>query len=149
MRANLSFQSRKTMRNAEREHVRRMRSNAWKSTAGRWRSNLALNVFETVHEAVMGEDDFGGNVSGVRFVDNVAAGDFTDEFIRIASPELNIQTVALSINIADADHSVFDFHQKIAIARFPAAGKLQFVAKYDLPVRVDRDFDSETSSGDF
>ncbi len=137
------------MRNAEREHVRRMRSNAWKSTAGRWRSNLALNVFETVHEAVMGEDDFGGNVGGVRLVDKIAARYFANQPVRITPAKFDIQLMPGAVNPADANHSVFDFHQKISVARFPSAGEFQPIAKHDLPVRVDRDFDSETSSGDF
>jgi len=145
MRANLSFQSRKTMRNAERERTRRMSSIVWKNAAGRWRSNLALNVFETVDEAVMGEDDFGGNISNVRFIDKIAARDFADEFVWVAASELNVHIVS-PIDVTDADHAALDLDEEIAVALPPAAGEIQLITPYNLPVGVDCDFDSKTLS---
>jgi hypothetical protein len=57
----------------------------------------------------VGEDDFGGDVGGVRFIDTVLARDFANQFIRIASPEFDVHFVGCSVHKADTDHAVVDF----------------------------------------
>ena len=49
----------------------------------------ALNVFVSTDQTVVREDDFGGDVGGVRFVDKVLPGDFANKRLRIGSAKFD------------------------------------------------------------
>lgn len=83
----------------------------------------------------MGEDDFGGDIGGVRFVDKVLTGDFFDEFFRIGSAKFNIHIVR-AIYIADTNKPFMKSNEKVSIARFPTAGKFEVIAIDDRAVIV-------------
>jgi hypothetical protein len=110
---------------------------------------LSLNVFGSALQTLMGEDDFGGNVGGMRFVDKVLSCDFPNEFVRIASPELHGHFVGCSVDPADANHSVVDFDEEVAVPFFPAAGELELIAEDHFPGVVNFDRNSKTLSHDF
>ena len=71
----------------------------------------------------MGEDDFGGDVGGMRLVDNVLPSDFMNERFGVAASKFNVQFVARSIDPTDADHSLFDSNEEVAVAFFPPTGE--------------------------
>ncbi len=96
----------------------------------------------------MGEDDFGGDVGSVRFVQKVAAENFFGEGFRIGSAELDIELMVF-VDVADTDQAVFNLHEKIAVLGFPIPRELQSVAQDDLAVGVNLNFNSEAFSNDF
>ena len=52
-------------------------------------SPLPLNIFVSADQTVVREDDFGGDVGGVRFVDKVLPGDFANKRLRIGSAKFD------------------------------------------------------------
>jgi len=98
----------------------------------------ALNVFVSTDQAVMREDDFDGDVGGVRLVDKVLPGDFVDKRLRIGSAKFNIHVVG-AIYPSDTNKSFMKPNEEVPIARFPATGKFEVIAIDDFAVIMNID----------